>query len=349
MARGNKRAAEPPGKFENKPTEDIRVWILSCEDYFDRNSYQWEKEEDRIKFALGKMTGEEVAPFAITYRKKMTGEFGYPKHEGYGFWITFCSEVRERFSVLHRAQKALADMEKVKYAGNVEKYLLTLENLNIEAEVTGIAWRSLVQRQLPVEAMRTLSHEKHDLDSDWLQAVRRVTKAEESFTAQLKLNKNDDSHKNKDYSKRKREFETTKPNPKSNWNKKRKTYTDAEKAAYKAKKEAEKNNPGKVTTKVEHTNWKQAHPEISQKVVDERKKAKQCTRCGMDNHSWRQCRKQPQVSTIGQRRQFAHPKNKFQSKKPQVSTMIQEEVASLPKVNQINRPKVWELDEMDET
>ena len=40
---------------------------------------------------------------------------------------------------MHRAQRALRDVEKVRYEGDIEKYLLTLENLNIDAEMTGVA------------------------------------------------------------------------------------------------------------------------------------------------------------------------------------------------------------------
>ena len=32
-------------------------------------------------------------------------------------------------------------MEKVGYEGDIEKYLLTLENLNIDAEMSGVAGR----------------------------------------------------------------------------------------------------------------------------------------------------------------------------------------------------------------
>ena len=34
MARGSRRAAQPSFKFENKPTQDMRVWIMACEDFF---------------------------------------------------------------------------------------------------------------------------------------------------------------------------------------------------------------------------------------------------------------------------------------------------------------------------
>jgi len=40
-------------------------------------------EVDRIKYGLGDIEGDEVAPFKDTYQKKMSGAFGYKKEIGY--------------------------------------------------------------------------------------------------------------------------------------------------------------------------------------------------------------------------------------------------------------------------
>ena len=109
---------------------------MASEDSFGRNAWQWEEEDERIKYALSMMEGTAVAPFAITYRKKMTVEFGFPRSDGYDLWENFKTQIQETFSILHRAQRALMDMEKVRYEGDIEKYLLTLENLNIDAEMS---------------------------------------------------------------------------------------------------------------------------------------------------------------------------------------------------------------------
>ena len=66
MARGSRRAAQPPFKFENKPNQDVRVWIMASEDFFGRNASQWEEEDERSKYALSMMEGSTVSPFAIT-------------------------------------------------------------------------------------------------------------------------------------------------------------------------------------------------------------------------------------------------------------------------------------------
>ena len=90
---------------------------------------------------------------------------------------------------MHRAQRALRDMEKVRYEGDIEKHQLTLENLNIDAEMTRVAWRHMIERRLPIEARRRWAHKKFDLDSQFIERVRNCTKAEESFKEQLSLEK----------------------------------------------------------------------------------------------------------------------------------------------------------------
>jgi len=36
-----------------------------------------------MQYTLSRMDWKEVAPFALTYQKQMTGELGYTKHKGY--------------------------------------------------------------------------------------------------------------------------------------------------------------------------------------------------------------------------------------------------------------------------
>ena len=55
MARGGRRAAQPPFKLENKPAHDVRVWTMASEDFFGRNGWQWEEEHERIKYDLSMM------------------------------------------------------------------------------------------------------------------------------------------------------------------------------------------------------------------------------------------------------------------------------------------------------
>jgi len=81
--------AEPPAMFRHEKHQNIRMWLMPCTDYFGRNSWEWEDEAQRIRYAISRMDGKEVVPFALPYRRQMTGEIGYTRQEGYEFWHVF--------------------------------------------------------------------------------------------------------------------------------------------------------------------------------------------------------------------------------------------------------------------
>jgi len=135
------------------------------------------------------------------------------------------------------------------------------------------------------------------MHSAWITALRTVCRRGEIFVEQLALqHSGPSSSRNNLGGKRKRE---EKPIIKPR--KQRKQYSAEEKAAYKIKVEAERKgkSPAPTQGRVEHTDWNKAHEGIKDEVVQNRKRAQQCTRCGINNHKWANCRKTIQVSTIG--------------------------------------------------
>jgi len=127
------------------------------------------------------MDGKEVAPFALTYRQQMTREIGYTRQEGYEFWHVLEEQALQRFGPTNEGEKSLREMGSVKYRGDVAKFLMEIENLTIHARVTRIAWRKMIEDELPVEALRRLSHREYVDNGEWLEAVRTVTRAEEDL------------------------------------------------------------------------------------------------------------------------------------------------------------------------
>jgi len=137
--------AGPPAMFTNETHQDIRMWLLTCRDYFGRNRWLWEDEAQRIQYPISRIDGIEVAPFALTYRQQMPREIGYTRQEGYEFWHVFAKQALQRFSPTHEAEKSLRAMGSVKYRGDVAKFLMEMENLNIHARVIGRAWRKMIE------------------------------------------------------------------------------------------------------------------------------------------------------------------------------------------------------------
>jgi len=138
----------------------------------------------------------------------MTGEIGYARQEGYEFWHVFAEQALRRFGPTHETEKSLREMGLVKYRGDVAKFLMEMENLNIHARVTGIAWRKMIEDKLPVEALQRLSHRQYFDDGEWFEAVRTVTRAEEDFQERKDLRGGGRSGASRG---EKRKFEDSKP------------------------------------------------------------------------------------------------------------------------------------------
>ena len=150
--------AEPPAMFKSEKHQDIRMWLLTCTDYFGRNGWQWANKPQRIRYSISRMDGKEVAPFAFMYRRQMTREIGYTRQEGYEFRHVSAEQALQRFGPTHEVERYLREMGSVKYRGDVAKFLLEMENLNIHTRVTGIARRKMIELGLPVEPLRRPSH-----------------------------------------------------------------------------------------------------------------------------------------------------------------------------------------------
>jgi len=111
----------------------------------------------------------------------MTGELCYTRQVGYEFWHVFAEQDLRRFGPTHEVERSPRDMGSVKYLGDVATFLTKMENLNIHARVTGIAWRNMIEDEIPEDTLQRLAYREYVDDGEWLEAVRRVTRAEEDF------------------------------------------------------------------------------------------------------------------------------------------------------------------------
>ena len=305
-----KRPAQPPPEYEHAKHQDIRFWLTACKDFFDRNPSQWPIEADRIKYALCKMNGPQVSSFAMTYRKQMTGELGFTRQAGYEFWAIFAEQVVRRFGPTHEEVKGLWEMMKVMYKGDIDQFLLEIENWNVKARATAVAFRKMIDDQIPEEDVRRMSMMDQIADDrEWLEAVRTASKAEEDFVEGRKL-RHGDSTGSASSGKRKRNEPTvtTAKKPK---------YTAKEKRAYQARKEEEKaaKKPAAPRQEIMHGSGLMHTTGIAQKEIDERKAKRQCTRCTLTNHGWKHCKKEIRISTI-QRRPFKLPVGRSKLPRP---------------------------------
>ena len=63
-------------------------------------------------------------------------------------------------------------MEKIKYSGNIARFLLEFENHDTYVGLTGVALKQMVGQNIPKDARRRLSTDEYPIDSDWMAALR---------------------------------------------------------------------------------------------------------------------------------------------------------------------------------
>jgi len=132
-----KRPSGPPWVFKNKSHQDIRILLMAVQDYFERNSHQWTMETDRIKCAMGRMEGDDVAPFTDTYRKKMLGALGYRKEICYERWFMFEQKVTERFVPTHEAERTHKLMKLERYHGDIRQFFCEWRTTTLKLDSKG--------------------------------------------------------------------------------------------------------------------------------------------------------------------------------------------------------------------
>ena len=272
-------AAEPPALFKNEKHQDIFIWLLTCTDYFGRNSWQWQDEAQRICHAIRRIAGKDVALFALTYWRQMTGELGFTRQVGYEFWHVFAEQAVRRFGPTDEAEKSITQMGFVNYHSNIAKFLVEMKKLNIYARVTRIAWRKMIEDQIPEDALRRLSLREYTNDWEWLEAVGKVTRAEEDFRERESLRGDGRSGATRG---EQRNFEDLKPTVPAKPVKKQ--YTPKEKADYQKKKAGERRVKKEASVapaeEVKQTVWAEAHKGVDQKIVDTTKSYNECAWCG---------------------------------------------------------------------
>ena len=170
--------------------------------------------------------------------------------------------------------KSLEKMNKVVFKGKIDTYLLLLENRNIKAGLTGIAWRVRVESGLTEDIICRLSHFKFANDEEWMETLHDVGRQEEELLERRKLSRAITTLQTT-MVKRKRHntikgFNTKfeKKGPDGYTDKQRKDFTSCWKALWTTPNQT---TNSKDYSKDEHTDWKEAHKRIPDDAVAKRK------------------------------------------------------------------------------
>ena len=117
----------------------------------------------------------------------MPGELGFTRQEGYELGAIFAEQVVRRFGPTHEEVKALPEIMKVRYKGDIDQFLLEIGHGKLKARVTGVAFGKMIDDQIPDEAVRRMSRTDPIADDrESLEGVRTASKAEEDFVERKK-------------------------------------------------------------------------------------------------------------------------------------------------------------------
>jgi len=119
----------------------------------------------------------------------MAGIGGFTRDPDYATWERFRPEIIKRYIGIEEERRALDEMDRISYKAKIDTYLLLLENLNIKAGRSGIAWRVRVECKLPQEILRRLSHFSFATDEEWMGLLTKVGRQEEELLERGKLTK----------------------------------------------------------------------------------------------------------------------------------------------------------------
>ena len=111
----------------------------------------------------------------------MGGIGGFTRDPDYSTWERFRQEITKQYIGIEEERRALQEMDKINYQGKIDTYILLLENLNIKAGLTEIAWGVRVESRLPKDILRRLSYQKFASDEEWMETLREAGRQEEEL------------------------------------------------------------------------------------------------------------------------------------------------------------------------
>jgi len=119
----------------------------------------------------------------------MGGIGGFTRDPDYATWERFRQELIKRYIGIQEERRSLDEMDRISYNGKIDTYLLLLENLNIKAGLSRIAWRVRVESKLPHEILRRLSPFSFATNEESMERLRNVGRQEEELLERGKLTK----------------------------------------------------------------------------------------------------------------------------------------------------------------
>lgn len=161
--------------FNGKGFAKFRSWWRSMDSYFLTSHSAFPTDESRISWMGLHLTG--AAQKWHQERLRIMREQRVKNQ-----WEVYRKSLKQKF--IHPAQAAqdLAKMKKLKYNGDIGKYLMGLEHLNFTVEASGVPFQQLIMSSIPWKIMEMVFNRRGEIpedDKDFVDAVEKAGRAHE--------------------------------------------------------------------------------------------------------------------------------------------------------------------------
>jgi hypothetical protein len=190
-----------------------------------------------------------------------------------------------RFQRTDEAFRDYTKMKSLRYDGDIEVYLSSMEAYNVRANVSGVALKSQIRQGLPEAILENMARDTRPNmpDVDYIELVRRCG---QQYEYRKEQKKEDQVHARPGPSSHKPSTEAKRPSGPG-----KKSRKGKEKAANPPSEQpaAASSAAGSSKYPVIHHDKEVALRGVSKKIRAERKEKRQCQRCGRWKHSWPTC------------------------------------------------------------
>jgi hypothetical protein len=139
-----------PPKFAGKSTEYFDTWWMCMETYVADQPHLFTRLGINLQYCRGCLPGH-----ALAWHMQWETEASAGKHEQ--AWSVYRSAIYSRFHNQFQQEKAYKEIMEVKYKGSIQDMITEYDTLNVKAGITGVAYRTMLMKELPPQIFKQLS------------------------------------------------------------------------------------------------------------------------------------------------------------------------------------------------
>jgi hypothetical protein len=274
---------EKPQRFSGEDLTKFRGWWQAVKEYLHTKRDRFQDDKDRI-FWLGSMLTGRAQTWHQARHMRLSSALLDDN------WRSYQAALEEHFTDKREIERDLRRMKELVYKGNVDDYLLQIEELNGRVQAHGVIFRDLIKAAMPAEILKMVYSRHGKIPNDDLEFVSSLREAG-AVTEEMKK----DEHLR--YSRKDQEKgghqEKSQGTPKERSNSK-----DNHRSKDQPKKDARPKDHQGAKSKPPQgdrvaavwANGREALAGVPQADIDKaRRENKDCLRCGRDGHKMLAC------------------------------------------------------------